>query len=168
MCSFTHSTPKWPDIPGLDKFQGKILHSAVWDKSYDYRGKRVAVLGNGASGLQVVTAMQPDVASITSYARSPTWFSLPLSFEKLGEEPVYSKEEIREFSEDPAKFKAYLKKIETENNDVWSLFAKNGPGNKFVAEACKKMLEENCDEELAAKLVVPNFPPYAKAFLTNL
>jgi len=67
------SDPKIPDIPGLDTFPGKIFHSARWDHDYDLRGKRVAVVGTGASAIQIVPAVQPDVSRLTLFQRTPPW-----------------------------------------------------------------------------------------------
>ncbi|MFL5887056.1 MAG: flavin-containing monooxygenase, partial [Thermoleophilaceae bacterium] len=53
--------PKIPDIPGLEDFQGKTMHSARWDDSYDVTGKRVASIGTGASAIQYVPEIQPKV-----------------------------------------------------------------------------------------------------------
>lgn len=50
---------RWPDIPGLDTFKGDLVHSANWPKELQYAGKRVAVIGNGSSGVQIVTEIQP-------------------------------------------------------------------------------------------------------------
>jgi len=49
---------KWPEIDGLQNFKGHLIHSADWPKDFEYAGKRVAVLGNGASGVQIVPALQ--------------------------------------------------------------------------------------------------------------
>lgn len=67
------SDPKVPDVPGLDSFPGKVFHSARWDHGYDMRGKRVAVVGTGASAIQIVPALQPDVARLTLFQRTPAW-----------------------------------------------------------------------------------------------
>lgn len=67
------SDPKVPDVPGLDSFPGKVFHSARWDHGYDLRGKRVAVIGTGASAIQIVPAIQPDVARLTLFQRTPPW-----------------------------------------------------------------------------------------------
>ncbi|MFF0203610.1 flavin-containing monooxygenase [Streptomyces sp. NPDC005017] len=67
------SDPKIPEIPGLDSFPGKVFHSARWDHDYDLRGKRVAVVGTGASAIQIVPAVQPQVASLTVFQRTPPW-----------------------------------------------------------------------------------------------
>jgi cation diffusion facilitator CzcD-associated flavoprotein CzcO len=50
---------KWPDIEGIDVFKGKLMHTAAWDESVDLSGKKVAVIGNGASAVQCVAAIQP-------------------------------------------------------------------------------------------------------------
>lgn len=49
---------KWPEITGLHGFKGKLLHSARWDTEWDYTSKRVAVIGSGSSGIQIVPEMQ--------------------------------------------------------------------------------------------------------------
>ncbi|WP_328682599.1 NAD(P)/FAD-dependent oxidoreductase [Streptomyces sp. NBC_01261] len=67
------SDPKIPDVPGLDSFPGKVFHSARWDHDYDLRGKRVAMVGTGASAIQIVPAIQPDVRRLTLFQRTPPW-----------------------------------------------------------------------------------------------
>ncbi|WP_405972492.1 NAD(P)/FAD-dependent oxidoreductase [Streptomyces sp. NBC_00988] len=67
------SDPKVPDVPGLDSFPGKVFHSARWDHDYDLRGKRVAMVGTGASAIQIVPAIQPDVERLTLFQRTPPW-----------------------------------------------------------------------------------------------
>jgi cation diffusion facilitator CzcD-associated flavoprotein CzcO len=67
------SDPKTPDIPGLDTFPGKVFHSARWDHDYDLRGKRVAMIGTGASAIQIVPAIQPEVDRLTLFQRTPPW-----------------------------------------------------------------------------------------------
>ncbi|MEV7278053.1 NAD(P)/FAD-dependent oxidoreductase [Streptomyces sp. NPDC093111] len=67
------SDPKVPDIPGLADFTGKVFHSARWDHDYDLTGKRVAVVGTGASAIQIVPAIQPKVGRLTLFQRTPPW-----------------------------------------------------------------------------------------------
>lgn len=67
------SDPKVPDVPGLDSFPGKVFHSARWDHDYDLRGKRVAMIGTGASAIQIVPAVQPTVDRLTLFQRTPAW-----------------------------------------------------------------------------------------------
>ncbi|WP_329202259.1 MULTISPECIES: flavin-containing monooxygenase [unclassified Streptomyces] len=67
------SDPKVPEVPGLDTFPGKVFHSARWDHDYDLRGKRVAMIGTGASAIQIVPAIAPDVERLTLFQRTPPW-----------------------------------------------------------------------------------------------
>ncbi|MEU8680559.1 NAD(P)/FAD-dependent oxidoreductase [Streptomyces sp. NPDC048611] len=76
------SDPKVPDIPGLDTFPGKVSHSARWDHDYDLRGKRVAMIGTGASAIQIVPAIQPEVERLTLFQRTPPWV-LPRADRKI-------------------------------------------------------------------------------------
>jgi cation diffusion facilitator CzcD-associated flavoprotein CzcO len=67
------SVPKVPPIPGLDDFDGPAFHTAEWRHDVDLAGKRVAVIGTGCSAIQVVPAIQPEVAQLDVYQRSPGW-----------------------------------------------------------------------------------------------
>ncbi|AZM61762.1 MULTISPECIES: flavin-containing monooxygenase [unclassified Streptomyces] len=67
------SEPRLPDVPGLDTFPGKVFHSARWDHDYDLRGKRVAMIGTGASAIQIVPSIQPLVSRLTLFQRTPAW-----------------------------------------------------------------------------------------------
>jgi len=65
--------PAIPDIPGRESFQGRMFHSAHWDHGYDLTGKRVAVIGTGASAIQFVPAIAPKLRQLIVYQRSPGW-----------------------------------------------------------------------------------------------
>jgi cation diffusion facilitator CzcD-associated flavoprotein CzcO len=65
--------PQIPDIPGLAEFEGKVFHSAEWDHDYDLAGKRVAVVGTGASAIQFVPQIAPEVAQLEVFQRTPPW-----------------------------------------------------------------------------------------------
>lgn len=65
--------PSYPDIPGLDSFSGKTLHTARWDHGVKLHGKRFAVIGTGASAVQLVPAIQSQVAQLTVFQRTPHW-----------------------------------------------------------------------------------------------
>lgn len=66
---------KWPDIPGLHSFQGALLHTAAYDRSVAVEGKRVALIGVGSSGVQILPALQPTVSHIYHFIRSKTWIT---------------------------------------------------------------------------------------------
>ncbi len=65
--------PRFPDLPGLDTFRGALLHTARWDETLDLDGKRVAVVGTGASAIQVVPEVQPRAAHLTLFQRTPAY-----------------------------------------------------------------------------------------------
>src|ERR1044072_4048134 len=67
------SVPKVPPIAGLESFEGAAFHTAEWRHDVDLAGKRVAVIGTGCSAIQVVPAIQPEVAQLDVYQRSPGW-----------------------------------------------------------------------------------------------
>lgn len=64
------SRPSYPSIPGRERFTGEEFHSATWDHSVDLAGKRVAVIGTGASAIQFVPEIQPEVRHMTVFQRS--------------------------------------------------------------------------------------------------
>ncbi|OAG11152.1 monooxygenase [Paraphaeosphaeria sporulosa] len=68
------SRPRDTRFEGMDKFKGALFHTARWDHSYDYKGKRMAIIGNGCSAAQVVPTVKKEAAFITQYARSAQWY----------------------------------------------------------------------------------------------
>jgi cation diffusion facilitator CzcD-associated flavoprotein CzcO len=67
------SEPSIPDLPGLESFEGTMFHTARWDHDHDLHGDRVAVIGTGASAIQVVPAIQPEVEHLSVFQRTPAW-----------------------------------------------------------------------------------------------
>jgi len=65
--------PKIPAIPGAGRFAGTVVHSARWDRSHQFEGQRVGVIGTGASAIQIVPAIQPAVARLSVFQRTPGW-----------------------------------------------------------------------------------------------
>ena len=66
---------RWPDIPNRESFKGQITHSADYDTSTQLEGKRVAVIGSGASAIQIIPAIQKIAGQIVSFYRTPQWVS---------------------------------------------------------------------------------------------
>lgn len=77
MCQgyYRHDQGYTPDWPGMDKFKGVIIHPQKWPENLDYKGKRVLVIGSGATAATIVPAMAEECAHITMLQRSPTYFS---------------------------------------------------------------------------------------------
>jgi cation diffusion facilitator CzcD-associated flavoprotein CzcO len=65
--------PRTPDIPGLDSFEGTWFHSAAWNHDHAVTGRRVAVIGTGASAIQIVPCIQPQVGHLDVWQRTPPW-----------------------------------------------------------------------------------------------
>ncbi|WP_157250318.1 flavin-containing monooxygenase [Nonomuraea typhae] len=81
--------PKFPEIPGQEAFAGPSFHSSTWDHSVDLTGKRVAVIGTGASAIQFVPQIAPKVGNLLLFQRTPPWiqakpdFALPAGARRL-------------------------------------------------------------------------------------
>ncbi len=67
------SEPAVPEIPGLAEFPGVAFHTARWNHAHDLRGRSVAIVGTGASGIQVAPLIQPQVRRLTIFQRTPPW-----------------------------------------------------------------------------------------------
>ncbi|MGH3712462.1 MAG: flavin-containing monooxygenase [Micromonosporaceae bacterium] len=67
------SQPHVPDIPGIDSFAGKTIHTTAWDDSYDPAGRRIAVIGTGATAVQLVPELARAAADLTVYQRTAIW-----------------------------------------------------------------------------------------------
>jgi len=89
------TVPKMPPIEGLDTFRGPAFHTARWDHDVELAGRRVAIVGTGCSAIQVAPAIQPRVAQLDIYQRSPGW-----TFPKM--DYAYSERAKRAFERFPA------------------------------------------------------------------
>ncbi|MHA6805505.1 flavin-containing monooxygenase [Salinifilum ghardaiensis] len=65
--------PKYPEVAGIERFTGEVFHSAQWNHDYDLAGKRVAVLGTGASAIQFVPKVAEEAAQVHLFQRTPPW-----------------------------------------------------------------------------------------------
>jgi cation diffusion facilitator CzcD-associated flavoprotein CzcO len=74
--------PQIPELPGIEKFQGESFHSARWNHDYDLEGRKVAVVGTGASAIQFVPRIAPKVAALSLFQRTPPWI-MPKSDHKM-------------------------------------------------------------------------------------
>jgi cation diffusion facilitator CzcD-associated flavoprotein CzcO len=77
MCQgyYDHEKPYIPDWPGMDRYQGQFIHAQLWDPEIDYTGKRVLVIGSGATAATVIPAFAEKAAHVTMLQRSPTYFA---------------------------------------------------------------------------------------------
>ncbi|KAH6661828.1 hypothetical protein B0J14DRAFT_622108 [Halenospora varia] len=130
----------WPAIPGLKNFKGHLCHSAVWDHSYDYTNKTVAVIGNGSSAIQIVA----------------TWISSNFAADHTidGKNFAYSTEQRKEF-QDPEKLLAYRKKIEHDFNKLYRGLEYGTPEHEFFSQQPRQIMTDrlNGNAEMAEKLI---------------
>ncbi|KAL2424181.1 FAD-binding monooxygenase tazF [Exophiala dermatitidis] len=129
---------KLPDYPGLSDFKGVLRHTSNWDPSFDPKGKNVAVIGNGASGIQVVPNLQPIVNRLDHYARNKTWIAGSWAGDERTFEPqYYTPEELESFKDDETYLK-YRKEMEAK---YWRRFASTFRGSQENAEMRDTFIE---------------------------
>jgi cation diffusion facilitator CzcD-associated flavoprotein CzcO len=131
---------KWPDIPGLDTFQGELMHSAAWKEGTILKDKRVAVLGCGSSGIQVVAKVQPEVEELTTFVRTPTWVTAGFGSKYAGPGGtnfVFSEEQKRAFA-DPATYLRHRKDVEHELNSRFKMLHRHTPEQAAAVEFARR------------------------------
>ena len=74
------SQPRTPDIPGIDTFNGRIIHTTAWDAGYSFKGRRAGIIGTGSTGVQVIPELAKEVSELTVYQRTPIWVVPKLDF----------------------------------------------------------------------------------------
>lgn len=154
------NTWKLPDYPGVSEYKGLLRHTSNWDPSFDPKGKNVAVIGNGASGIQVVPNLQPVVNRLDHYARNKTWIAGSWAGDERTFEPqYYSAEELASFK-DPQTYLAFRKALEAK---YWRRFPSTFRGSK-ENEGMRAQFTEMMKRRLAKKpelldSMVPDFNP---------
>ncbi|KAL4895280.1 hypothetical protein BDV59DRAFT_199951 [Aspergillus ambiguus] len=152
---------KLPDYPGRDLYQGTLFHSSNWDHNVDLNGKRIALIGNGASGLQVLPSIQQSAEHVDHYARNKTWIAD--SFGTTGvrrlEPNLFSLEQRKHF-EDADTYLAYRKAVESGYFSRFGAIFKDSAENRDQREKWTQLMVQRVKDkpELADK-IIPDFPP---------
>ncbi|KIY72314.1 FAD/NAD-P-binding domain-containing protein [Cylindrobasidium torrendii FP15055 ss-10] len=154
--------PRWPDLKNLDKYKGTLVHSARYPKDLDLKGKRVAVLGSGSSGVQTVPAIVNEVDHLYHWIRSPTWIvpAVGAMFAGPGGSNfAYSEAQKERFAKDPHHYLAYRKAMESELNRRFRFIIKGSPESRLAREGCEAMMKEKLASvpEIAAKIIPTDF-----------
>jgi cation diffusion facilitator CzcD-associated flavoprotein CzcO len=154
------SEPKLPDIDGIDGFEGQIFHTARWDHSVDLTGKRIAVIGTGASAIQIIPELQKIAGHLDVYQRTAPWV-IPRS------DRPYLKAEKAAFRKLPLLQKAYREGLYWGKEATAPLFL----GHDVVGKAPKAAAMLNIrraikDPALRAK-VTPTFTIGCKRILIS-
>ncbi|OJD16203.1 hypothetical protein AJ78_03635 [Emergomyces pasteurianus Ep9510] len=153
---------KWPEIEGLHSFQGKLCHTARYDTSIDLKGKRVAVIGMGSSGIQITAEISSQVDQLYTWIRSPTWVTAGFAQNHAGPNGAnfeYSSEQKAQFARDPLAYLDYCKQIESELNQRFKFILNGTPdaaqAKEFSTNQMKQRLSNN--KELVDKLIPTAF-----------
>lgn len=146
MASGFLSTPSAPAIEGLDRFEGTVFHSARWDHAHDLTGERVAVIGTGASAIQFVPQIQPEVAHLTVFQRTPPWV-MPRP------DRAFTERERWLFRHSKLAMALQRARIYWTRELMVIMFAKRPALARFAAQGAKKHLAEQiADPDLRERL----------------
>jgi 4-hydroxyacetophenone monooxygenase len=167
--------PRYPDIPGIHSFAGASAHTARWPaEGIDLKGKRVVVVGNGASAMQVVPAIVDEVASLTVIQRSPQWAAPFPRFKVDVPEPLQWL--LREV---PLYRLWYRLRLSWAFNDKQYASLQKDPGWEHpersinaLNDAHRRALTEYIRRELGERQdllphVLPGYPPFGKRMLMD-
>ena len=166
--------PMVPHIKGMDTFKGVVIHSSSWPQDLNVAGKRVAVIGNGASAMQIVPAIAPKVSQLTIFARSKQWAA---PFPQFGKEVP---EAVRYLLNVMPLYRLwYEQRLSWTFNDrvhetlfkdpKWrdparSVNAINDRHRRFFTDY---VISELGDRQDLLKHVLPDYPPFAKRMLLD-
>ncbi len=144
--------PNYPDIDGLDDFEGAVFHSARWDHEVPLAGRRIGIVGTGSTAVQITSALADEVGHLSLFQRTAQWI-MPQ------ENVAYSDEEKREFREHPET----LRELRA---DVSRLFAENfanvvvdpdSPQIKLIQDACRANLEQGVADPVLREKLRPDY-----------
>lgn len=168
------SRPKVPPLPGLADFQGPLFHSACWPEDLDVTGKRVAVVGTGASSMQIVPAIVDRAAQLTVFQRSPQWAAPAENYFRPVGSAVHHLMDTVPFYHQWYRFRlawTFNDKVHAslEMDPEWgdperSLNAANDGHRRFFTSYLTEQLQGR--EDLVAK-ALPGYPPFGKRMLMD-
>jgi 4-hydroxyacetophenone monooxygenase len=165
--------PKIPDIEGIDKFEGDLFHSSQWPDADMITGKKVAVVGTGASAFQIVPSIAESCKELTIFQRSPPWmFPNPKYHDEVDKEKKWLLENLPFYS----RWYRFLLFYPGSDQLLASLFVdpswkdRNDSINKQNDEMRElftaAMLSQISDQSLIEK-VIPKYPPFGKRMLQD-
>jgi cation diffusion facilitator CzcD-associated flavoprotein CzcO len=153
--------PLIPALPGLGSFAGPSWHSARWDDSVDLRGKRVAVVGTGASAIQVVPAIAETAAEVHVFQRTPPWI-VPR------QDRAYTGLERSLFRAIPALMRALRAGIFWRNDLRYSLaFARDGRAARAIERLMRWGIRRAVSDPDLAERLTPTYSPGCKRILIS-
>ena len=152
--------PAWPKLDGLDRFQGKMFHSAQWDHDYDLTGKRVAVIGTGASAIQFVPEIAHKVEQLDLFQRSAAWvLPKPDRPFKRWEQTLFQKLPLWD------RFYRYL--IYWKNESRALAFTKFSGLLEYYANQAKREARKRVSDPAKLKKIIPDYKIGCKRILIS-
>ncbi|KAI1388808.1 FAD/NAD(P)-binding domain-containing protein [Hypoxylon trugodes] len=154
---------KLPDYPGINDSKGLLRHASNWDPNFDPTGKRVAIIGNGASGLQLTANIQKRVQHLDVYARNRTWVAASFAGDETSIEPIPISSELQESFKDPANYVKFRKELESK---YWRGFSSWLKGSELNEKSRQEFIEIS-KKRLAKKpelleSIIPDFSPHCR------
>ncbi|KAL6821577.1 hypothetical protein V8C40DRAFT_267898 [Trichoderma camerunense] len=155
--------PSWPDIPGLREMKIPVLHSAVWDDSITFEGKRIGIIGGGSSAIQIIPALQRVCGThLSCFIRSTTWITRPFgdsAMTALGLGSTdFSPEHKAKFTNDPQYYLNFRTIIEREGNSAHSLTFKDSETQRLAREDFTALMKEKLAKKPhILEVLMPNF-----------
>ena len=145
---------RYPPIPGLlDKYQGKIIHSAAWPEDLDYKDKTLGLIGNGSSGIQILPNTAPKVRKLVTFIREPTWVSPPVGQDLH----VYTADEKAQFATNRLHHLDTRKKIENRMNSTFGVFHSGSVEQKFARIHMLSQMQAKLANERLERLLIPQW-----------
>ncbi len=149
----------YPKIDGLEKFEGGMFHSAAWDHDVPLAGKRIGVVGNGSSGVQMMKPLSEVASHLTMFQRTPQWIA-PLGNRKYSSEQRSRKRRFPWLAKLARMY--YQRTFEAFSAAV----VEPGRRRQAVADRCRRHLAEVEDPELRRKLT-PDYEPMCKRLIVS-
>ncbi len=153
--------PRYPDIEGMDSFAGALFHSARWDHSVPLDGRKIAVIGTGSTGVQIVSTLSKRAERVVHFQRSPQWI-LPV------EDRPFTREEIEAFRSDPDVLRARHYDAELEagiERFTEAITDPDSPAMQQIDAAVLANLECNVRDPKLREKVRPNYRPACKRLI---
>lgn len=147
-----------PNITGINTFVGPILHTADWDPSIDLKGKRIGVIGAGASAVQLLPQIQPPATKVTAFIRTPSWISPPVALPEA-DRPSYSYDEAEKtrFRENDAEYLEHRKRLEAHFNGMFDAFFKASPQQRDLRERFESRMRSLIRDVALQERLIPKF-----------
>jgi 4-hydroxyacetophenone monooxygenase len=164
--------PKMPDIDGLESFSGPVVHSGAWPQGLDLAGKRVAVIGSGASAFQIIPELAATASQLVALQRSPAWmFPNPGYHTEVGAGQRWALEKLPYYSK-WYRFWLFYTSVEGVYNQTlvdpdWHSKRSVSASNEAMREALSGWIHSQISDPELLDKVLPTYPPFGKRILQD-